>query len=45
MGGSGVQNKCYLPFYKTFIGWNGSMTIFCNDWHRETGEFGNIEEI
>jgi hypothetical protein len=45
MGGSGVQNQCYLPFYKTFIDWNGNMTLCCNDWHREAGDFGNINNI
>jgi len=45
MGGTGVQNQCYLPFYKTFIDWNGNMTLCCNDWHREAGNFGNINEM
>ena len=45
MGGSGIQNKCFLPFYKTFIDWNGDMTLCCNDWFREAGNFGNINEI
>lgn len=45
MGGTGIQNKCYLPFYKTFIDWDGAMTLCCNDWHREAGNFGNINEI
>ena len=42
MGGSGVQNQCFLPFYKTFIDWNGDMTLCCNDWHREAGTMGNV---
>jgi MoaA/NifB/PqqE/SkfB family radical SAM enzyme len=45
MGGDGFQNQCYLPFYKTFIDWDGNMTLCCNDWHRETGIFGNINDI
>ena len=45
MGGTGVQNKCYLPFYKTFIDWDGNMTLCCNDWHRQAGNFGNINQI
>jgi len=42
MGGEGIQNACYLPFYKAFIDWNGSVNLCCNDWHREAGSFGNI---
>ena len=42
MGGSGVQNKCYLPFYKTLIDWNGNIVMCCNDWHRQAGSMGNI---
>lgn len=39
-----VQNKCYLPFYKTMIDWNGDVVLCCNDWHRSAGRFGNINE-
>tara|TARA_B100000900_G_scaffold142372_1_gene120662 strand:+ start:576 stop:1430 length:855 start_codon:yes stop_codon:yes gene_type:complete len=42
MGGSGIQNPCYLPFYKTMVDWNGDITLCCNDWHREAGNMGNI---
>ena len=42
MGGSGIQNPCYLPFYKTMVDWNGDITVCCNDWHREAGNMGNI---
>lgn len=42
MGGKGIQNPCYLPFYKTMIDWNGDITLCCNDWHREAGNMGNI---
>ena len=45
MGGDGVQGKCYLPFYKTFIDWNGDLILCCNDWHREAGTMGNINEV
>ena len=42
MGGEGVQNPCYLPFYKTLIDWDGGMVLCCNDWHRKEGHMGNI---
>lgn len=42
MGGTGIQNQCYLPFYKTMVDWNGNITLCCNDWHREAGNMGNI---
>lgn len=42
MGGEGIQNKCYLPFYKTLIDWDGGMVLCCNDWHRKEGHMGNI---
>ena len=44
MGGTGVQNQCYLPFYKTMIDWNGDVVLCCNDWHRQAGNMGNILE-
>lgn len=44
MGGEGIQNKCYLPFYKTLIDWNGDLILCCNDWHRQAGNMGNINE-
>lgn len=44
MGGTGIQNQCYLPFYKTLIDWNGNMVLCCNDWHRQAGTMGNIVE-
>lgn len=42
MGGTGIQNQCYLPFYKTLIDWNGNMVLCCNDWHRTAGSMGNV---
>ena len=39
-----LQNKCYLPFYKTMIDWNGDLVLCCNDWQRASGAFGNINE-
>ena len=44
MGGTGIQNQCYLPFYKTMIDWNGDVVLCCNDWHRRAGNMGNILE-
>lgn len=38
------SNPCYLPFYKTFLDWNGDVRICCNDWSREQPSFGNIHE-
>lgn len=42
LGGTGIQNQCYLPFYKTLIDWDGGMVLCCNDWHRQAGTMGNI---
>lgn len=42
MGGKGISNPCYLPFYKTMVDWNGNITLCCNDWHRQAGNMGNI---
>jgi len=27
-------NRCYLPFYKLFVDWNGDILICCEDWSR-----------
>jgi MoaA/NifB/PqqE/SkfB family radical SAM enzyme len=27
-------NKCYLPFYKLFIDWNGDIIVCCEDWFK-----------
>jgi radical SAM protein with 4Fe4S-binding SPASM domain len=45
MGGTGIQGKCFLPFYKTLIDWNGDLVLCCNDWYRTAGDLGNILEI
>ena len=37
-----TQSRCYLPFYKTLIDWNGDLVLCCNDWQRSSGQFGNI---
>jgi MoaA/NifB/PqqE/SkfB family radical SAM enzyme len=28
------SNKCYLPFYKLFIDWNGDQILCCEDWFK-----------
>lgn len=28
------NNKCYLPFYKLIIDWNGDQILCCEDWHK-----------
>lgn len=37
-----IQQKCYLPFYKAFLDWDGSVRLCCNDWFRLQDSFGNI---
>lgn len=29
-----IKNKCYLPFYKLFIDWNGDQILCCEDWFK-----------
>jgi len=29
-------NKCYLPFYKLFMDWNGDILLCCEDWRKIT---------
>lgn len=36
------NKKCYIPFYKTIIDWNGDMLLCCNDWFRQQKGLGNI---
>ena len=36
--------KCYLPFYKLVIDWNGEVLLCCNDWYRRHRGFGNINK-
>jgi MoaA/NifB/PqqE/SkfB family radical SAM enzyme len=35
---------CWLPFYKSFVDWNGEVRLCCNDWSRSQPSFGNIFE-
>lgn len=37
------NKPCYIPFYKTFIDWNGDILLCDNDWNR-TVTFGNIND-
>ena len=39
------KNKCYLPFYKLVIDWNGDALLCCNDWYRKHKGFGNINDM
>lgn len=46
------KNKCYLPFYKLFIDWNGDIMLCCEDWRKITKDIlklnintHSIEEI
>jgi MoaA/NifB/PqqE/SkfB family radical SAM enzyme len=42
---SATMNKsCYLPSYKTFIDYDGSVRLCCNDWFRKHKSFGNINQ-
>jgi MoaA/NifB/PqqE/SkfB family radical SAM enzyme len=36
------SNKCYLPFYKIFIDWNGDVLVCCEDWSRKSKSRLNI---
>lgn len=38
------SGKCYLPFYKLVIDWDGSVLLCCNDWFRRHKGFGNINK-
>lgn len=37
-----IKNKCYLPFYKLFIDWNGDQILCCEDWFKLTKNNLNI---
>lgn len=36
------DNKCYLPFYKLVIDWNGDVLVCCEDWGRKSRSELNI---
>lgn len=36
------DNKCYLPFYKLVIDWNGDILVCCEDWGRKSKSDLNI---
>lgn len=37
-----ADKRCFLPFYKLFIDWNGDILLCCNDWLRRHKNLGNI---
>lgn len=37
-----IHNKCYLPFYKLNIDWNGDLLVCCEDWFKLTKSELNI---
>jgi radical SAM protein with 4Fe4S-binding SPASM domain len=39
-----LSSKCYIPFYKLMIDWNGDLLPCDNDWSR-TLKFGNINNM
>lgn len=39
-----IAQQCFLPFYKSFIDWNGDVRLCCNDWFRLQKSFGNIHQ-
>lgn len=38
------NNPCWIPFYKSFVDWNGQVRLCCNDWSRSHSGFGSIYE-
>lgn len=36
------DNKCFLPFYKLIIDWNGDVLVCCEDWGRKSKSELNI---
>ena len=36
------NNKCFLPFYKLVIDWNGDVLVCCEDWGRKSRSSLNI---
>jgi len=39
----GITGKCYYPFYKMFVDWNGDVLFCSNDWRRKI-VVGNVME-
>lgn len=33
------NNKCYFPFYKLFLDWNGDVLLCCEDWFKLSKKF------
>ena len=38
------SGKCYFPFYKMEIRWNGELGLCSQDWKGEFGDNGNLED-
>lgn len=36
------NNKCFLPFYKLVVDWNGDILVCCEDWGRKSKSSLNI---
>lgn len=36
------SNRCFIPFYKLFIDWNGDILLCCEDWLRKSKSNLNI---
>jgi MoaA/NifB/PqqE/SkfB family radical SAM enzyme len=39
---SNIKNKCFLPFYKLFIDWNGDILVCCEDWFKLSKKLNNL---
>jgi MoaA/NifB/PqqE/SkfB family radical SAM enzyme len=36
------DKRCFIPFYKLYIDWNGDVLLCCNDWQRLQKNIGNV---
>ncbi len=36
-----IQKPCHLPAYKSFVDWDGTVRLCCNDWQRNH-HLGNV---
>lgn len=37
-----LNKKCYYPFYRLTVDWDGSIVLCCNDWNRSHGFLGDL---
>lgn len=37
-----ISKKCFIPFYKLFLDWNGDVIVCCEDWGRKSKSILNI---